>query len=417
MNRVVFIFLLVVLSALHCGCWDRVEIDDLELVIGDAHDLADYAGKTGVQTTFQIANPQAMISSQGAMSGGRGGGEGGGSGSGTFFVVSERGESIRDSVAKMNYRIPKQLFLGHERVAIFGEKAARSGLTPFFDRLTRSRESRDTKFIAVSKGNASRILEQESPVSQSTAQALNTIFENKDGWQGILAVNMADFLYRLGTGVTSPVAPLVEVVPQTSMTSKEKKEGLSNTVALTGLAVFDTHGRLVDTFNERETMGLMWVINRVKNRALTIPHVAEGKAEPVSLDLTKAKGKIKVDIEDNGLPVFEIKMQTEFDLLEHFSKHREMIDVGLIAELEKTASTQVINEIEAVLKKSQMLGTDVFGFGEEVRRQHRRNWPQYKEHWRDVFPIVNVAIQCETRIHNRELSVEPPGSRTEGEWR
>ncbi|MEG3070864.1 MAG: Ger(x)C family spore germination protein [Candidatus Syntrophopropionicum ammoniitolerans] len=355
MNRIVFVFLLVTMSALFCGCWDRVEIDDLELVIGDAHDLADYAGKTGVQTTFQIANPQAMVSGLGASAGGGVGGEGGGNGGGTFWVVSERGETIRDSVSKMNNRIPKQLFLGHERVAVFGEKAARSGLTPFFDRLTRSRESRDTKFIAVSKGNAGRILELESPVSQSTTQALNTIFEDKDGWEGILSVNMADFLYRLSTGITSPVAPLVEVVPQTSMTTKEKKEGMVNTIALTGLAIFDTQAKLVDTFNERETMGLMWVINRAKNRVLTIPHVAGGKAEPISLNLTIAKSKIKVDIEDNGLPVFEIKMQIEFDLLEHFSKHQEVIGVGLIADLEKTASTQVINEIEAVLKKSQEL--------------------------------------------------------------
>jgi hypothetical protein len=65
----------------------------------------------------------------------------------------------------MNYRIPKQLFFGHVRINIISEKMARSSLTPLLDRLTRSRESRDNNFIAVSKGDAGNVLEQKSPVS------------------------------------------------------------------------------------------------------------------------------------------------------------------------------------------------------------------------------------------------------------
>lgn len=314
----------------------------------------------------------------------------------------------------MNYRIPKQIFLGHERVIIFGDKAARSGLTPFFDRLTRSRESRDTKFIAVSKGDPGKILEQESPIFQSTVLSLYNIFLTKDGWQGIMAVNMADFVYRLSTGVTSPLAPVVELVPQTSLTPKEKQAGNINTVAVTGLAAFDTDGRLVDYLNERESMGLLWVMNRAKNRVLTIPHFIGGMEELVSLNLVKAKSKISVSIGDDGLPFFEIKTHVNFDLLEQFGGRREIVDVGMISDFEKTAGSKVINEIEAAVKKSQQLNTDVFGLGEEVRRQHRREWPQYKEHWKEIYPLVNVTVECETHIRNRELSVGAPGSRTEG---
>ena len=121
-----------------------------------------------------------------------------------------------------------------------------------------------------------------------------------------------------------------------------------------------------------------------------------------------------VSIGDDGLPVFEIKTQARFDVMEHFGASRGLSDVSVIYDLEKMAASQMINEIEAAVKRSQQINTDVFGLGEEVQRQLRREWPQYKEHWREIYPIVNVTIECETRIRDRQLAVEPPGSRTEG---
>lgn len=415
MKRIISVLLIMILPALLYGCWDRREIDDLAFVVGDAFDQAEFAGKTGVKVTLQIANPTLMAAGPGSASGAGAGVTGGSTGAGPFWTISETGETIRAAIAKMNNRIPKQIFLDHARVDIFGEKAARSGLTPFFDRLTRSRESRGNKFIAVSKGDASRILEQESAIFDITALALYNIFLDKDGWQGILSVRQADFVYRLSTGVISPLAPVVEVIPQNSTTPKEKQAGLINTVAVTGLAAFDNDGRLVDYLNERETMGLMWVINRAKNRVLTIPHFVGETEEQISLKLLKAKSKIIAGIGDDGLPVFEIKTQASFDILEHFGWHRELAEGSLIADLEKIAGGQIINEIEAATKKSQQINTDIFGFGEEVRRQHRREWPQYKEHWGEIYPAVNVTVECETHIRNRGLSVETPRSRIEGD--
>ncbi len=177
------------------------------------------------------------------------------------------------------------------------------------------------------------------------------------------------------------------------------------------MAVFDNDGRLVDYFDEKESMGLLWVMNRVKNREITMPHV-EGIGETICLEKVNAKSKIMVDIEDDGLPVFEIKTQASFDILEQFRTSQGLSD-GNINDLEQMAARQVINEIEAAVKKSQQLKTDVFGFGEEVRRQRRKEWPQYKDQWQEIYPLVNVIIECETLIRDRELAVDPPGSRRE----
>lgn len=415
MIRIIPALFLLILSTQLYGCWDRREINDLAFVVGVAYDHAEIGGETGIKLTIQVANPAVMVASQGGGAATGGAGEtGGAGGAGPFWTVSETGETIREAISKMNYRIPKHLFFGHDRINIISEEVARSGLAPFLDRLTRSRESRDNNFIAVSKGDASSILEQKSPVFQSTALALNSIFLDKDGWQGILAVHIADFQYRLSTGVTSPLAPVVEVIPQASLTTEEKKAGTTNTVAITGLAAFDPEGRLVDYLDERESMGLIWVLNRAKNRVLTIPQYIDGKEEFISLRLVGAKSKIVVSIGEDGRPVFEIKTKADFDVLEHFGTHRGLSDVNFINDLEIMVSSQVINEIEAAVRKSQQINADIFGFGEEVRRQQKREWPQYRDHWSEILPRVNIIIECETHIHDRELTVDTPGATKEG---
>lgn len=417
MKRILPALFLLFLTTLLYGCWDRKEINDLGIVVGLAIDQAELeGGKTGVKLTMQVANPAVMAAGQGGTAGAAGtGGAGGANGARPFWTVTETGETIRGTIARLNYKVPKQLFFGHTRVLIFGEKAASAGLAPFLDRLVRSRESRENNFIAVAKGDPDRVIEQESPVSQATSLALDDIFRDKDGWQAIISTTLADFEYRLSTGVTSPVAPLVEIVPQTSLPQEERKPGNpTGTVAVTGLAAFDQEGRLAGYFNERETKGLLWVLNRARLQVITVPLYADGREEPISLRQVDAKSKVVASIGDDGLPVFEIKTKASFDVLEHFGTRRGLSDVDFISDIEEMAAGQVINEIEAAVIKSQQINTDVFGFGEELRRQHRRDWPQYKEQWKEIYPIVNVTVECEAHIHDRDLTVEPPGSRKEG---
>lgn len=416
MKKIFYVIILLVLSSLPYGCWDREEINEMALVVGTTADYTELeGGKTGVKVTAQVANPAVMAGAQGGATGGTGGAGGGdASGSKAFWTITESGQTIREAIFKMDSRVPKQLFFGHARVQLFGDRAARAGMAPFLDRLVRSRQSRENDYIAVTKEDPGRILAQESPLFMATSLALDDIFRNKDGREAIMAVNHADFDYRISTGITCPVAPVVVNVPQTSLSSTESEsKRASNTIAVSGLAAFDQEGRLVDYFNERETKGLLWILNRAKSQVLTIPCFVDGTEEPVSLRQVNAKSNISVNIGEDGLPSFTIKTRAFFDVLEHFGTHQGLSDTNFISSLEDMAAGQIINEIEAAVIKSQQINTDVFGFGEAVRRKHRRDWQRYKDQWRDIFPAVKVTVDCETQIRDRELTVEPPASRKE----
>jgi Ger(x)C family germination protein len=412
MKKILTALALVFFTTLSGGCWDRKEIVDLALITGYSFDYAELeGGKPGVRFTVQVVNPAVLIGGQG----GTGGTLGTGSTAKLFWTATETGETVRSTLTKLNYRIPKQVFFSHSRVALFGEKAARNGLSPYLDRTMRSRESRENNYMAVSKGDASSILEQEMPVFRTSALALYDTFSNKEGTQAIMSVTLSEFVYRLNTGSICPVAPVVEVVPQTSLTSEERKSGGSkNTVAISGVAAFDQDGHLVDFFNERETLGLMWVLNKSKLRVLTVPYFTGGLEEPITLNLVRGKSKTVVSLGEDGMPSFAIKINAKFDVLEQFGNQAPMSDAEFYKSIEEATSSQIINEIEAAVNKSRQLNTDVFGFGEEVHRQHYREWQQLKDNWRETFPGVNVTVECETSIRHRGLTVEAPGSRKEG---
>lgn len=411
MKKVFILLALLVLVLAAGGCWDRREINDLGLVVGVATDLVENPdGEPLVEVTLQVIRHTAATVGPG-VSGGMGGA---GQGAKPFWTISETSKTIRSAIVKMNYKTPKELFLGHVRVNLIGEKAARSGSAPFFDRFMRSRESRGTCYVVVSKGEAKDILEQETPVFGASALALNDIFKAKDGTQAIMSVNINGFSYRLNSGVICPLAPVVEVVPETSLTSLEKKSGGGkNTLRVSGLAAFSQDGKLVDFFNERETLGLMWVLNKVKNREITVQHHAGGTNEPITLGVYKSKSSIAVSQGENGRPAFEVKVKAYCDLLEQFGSQTGMSDENFIESVAQEAGDQIALEIGDAVKKAQQINTDVFGFAEELRRRHRRDWFALKESWKEIFPEVSVTVEPEVSIRHRGLTVEPPSSRRE----
>lgn len=412
MKKVFILLALLALVLASGGCWDRREINDLGMVVGVATDLVeDPGGDPMVEVTLQVIRHAATTADGPGVSSGM---VGAGGGTQLFWTISDTSKTIRAAIVKMDYEISDQLFLGHTRVNLIGEKAARSGAAPFFDRLMRSRESRGTTFVLVSKGKAKNVLEQETPVFGASALMLAEIFKAKDGTQAIMSVNIKDFLYQLNSGIICPLAPVVEVVPKTSLTSAEKKsEGGKNTLRISGLAAFSQDGKLVDFLNERETLGLMWVLNKVKNRELTVPHHTGGTNEPISLGVYKSESSIAVSQGENGRPAFEVKVKAYCDLLEQFGSQAGTSDESFIESLTKEAGDQIALEIEAAVKKAQQINTDVLGFGEELRRRHRRDWLPLKDSWNEIFPEVIVTVEPEVSIRHRGLAVEPPSSRRE----
>ena len=261
------------------GCWDRTEISDLGLIVAAGADLVKEDGEDKVRMTLQMANPVALVPG--------GGGDGAGAGAPrTFWTVAGMGKSVRTASIAVAELIPKRLFFGQNRVIIVGEEAARRNIVPFLDRPLRGNSTRPNTYLLVARGTAKKVLEVEMPTFRASGLALNNILELEEGTEAIMPVTLNDFAYRLGTGVTAPVAPVVAWSPNQSDGGGSQGFRRSSVhhchIKYCGV---QSGRQALDFLNKEETLGLMLVLNKSKEREIMVACPVKGPQEPIIMHL------------------------------------------------------------------------------------------------------------------------------------
>lgn len=390
-------FFLIITCSLTAGCWDQIEIIDLALVIATAIDKGDDPDNK-VVLTIQVANPRMFIPGEG----------GGGDGEKAFWTATGTGKTIREATFGISHRVPRSLFFGHNRLMIVGEEVAREGIMPYLDRYFRSRETRPNLYILVARGRGQDILETNMATFRSSGMALINIFDLGNN-HTVVPVRLVQFVYDLTSACQAAVAPMVQVVVQSSVSIEEAKHASRlQTLSVKGLAVFNSEGQMVGEMNETETAGLLWIRNWAEKHQLTVPCPIESAKASVDLDLMGSTSKTRVEIGEDGIPRFDIEVRTVFDVGEHFGNHMGMDQSWYIDSLAKRANTTIAREIQAAVSKAKALNADVLGFAEEVHRQHPREWEVIRNNWPDIFPLVEVNVSSMSEITTRGMSAENP---------
>jgi spore germination protein KC len=291
---------------------------------------------------------------------------------------------------------------------IVGEEVAREGIMPYLDRYFRSRETRPNLYILVARGRGQDILETNMATFRSSGMALINIFDLGNN-HTVVPVRLVQFVYDLTSACQAAVAPMVQVVVQSSVSIEEAKHASRlQTLSVKGLAVFNSEGQMVGEMNETETAGLLWIRNWAEKHQLTVPCPIESAKASVDLDLMGSTTKTRVEIGEDGIPRFEIELRAVFDVSEHFGERPGVDHTWYIDSLEKRANTVIERDIQAAVSKAQALNADVLGFGEEVYRQHPREWERLRNNWPDIFPMVEVTVSSTSEINTRGMSAEKP---------
>src|SRR5690625_4781538 len=135
-RKVLFISLLT-LSLFVGGCWGRVPIDELIIVLAIGIDVGSQSGTYAVTVEGIVPSEQS-------------GDESGGLPSQSALITAE-GPTILSALQSIQRRSSKQVFLSHVRVAIFGQKLGRQGVAPIVDHLERSGDLRRTVTVLVAE--------------------------------------------------------------------------------------------------------------------------------------------------------------------------------------------------------------------------------------------------------------------------
>lgn len=386
-------FCIFLVFPLLSGCWDRIEIEDRAIVLGISVDIAspiageeeeEIAHTRGelpipdqdmIQVAIQIALPGRIP---------LGPGEGGGGGGGmstreTVWVLSLAGHTIADALSNLQQEVSAKLFFGHLRIVVVSEEVARRGVENINLFLRRNAEVRTTSWMVVST------LMKAAPALERvpTLYLLSTLEEGVK--MGKLPIDfLAAFWARSTKKGQEGILPYID---------KEKGENVN----IAGLAIFKNE-RMVDVVKPIEAVGFMGIRGENPAGYHVIVPVPDTDGT-VTVHSIKRRSKITGTIK-NGLPSITINAEVDWQLDENSNKS-VVINQEKLKKIEKELEKTLKKTNEELIKKTQGLESDIFGFGEYIRGKEPKYWAQHvgtKEKWQELYKKIRIDYQVKSKI-------------------
>ena len=394
MKKAAVFFLLWCSLFLFTGCWNRVEIEDRALLAAMAVDKAAEEGK--LEVTAQIIKPGAIAAAH----------RGGGGSEEAVVVYSDTGHSLFDALRNLARQTGKKLYLAEMAVFIIGEDLAREGIGSITDFWRRDHEANLRSWIIVTKGKGKEVLKTKIPTEKVWAFGLNKMVKAIKAHSKAPQVDVLDFEKKIKSKTTSPVAVGLKLTGEEREPAKEATAPGKKPV-INGSAVFRGY-KLTGWLNQIESRGMLWVQGKVKSGIILVPSPKDA-TKPISIEVIRADSEIKPQINDGRITV-TVKITEEGNIGEVKPDYVEISKPGVIESIEARQREAIEREVLAAVAKARELNTDVFGFGEAVRRKYPREWPQLEKRWDELFPILDVELEVEVKIRQTGMITDPePG--------
>lgn len=354
------------------GCWDRIEVNDLAFVVATGVDK-------GENHQYRISVQVPLPSSLGGT--GSSGGGGGTSGEGPFFVALGTGVTQRQGIEDIQLRTSRKLYFAHRRVLIIGENLAKEGIMETLKAVFIQPQSRISTYLLVSKGDAVNLLNAHPRLEQFSGEAIREMAKTS------LNNTVMDALEDLNRPGKDVIVPFIE----TTGTIKKEKNGKE--IRMESFAIFKDD-KLSFTTNKQESQGILWLLERMKKKSLSFT-VSKNKEIPVQIVDNHIKLKFHIV---NGLPTFDLYVWATGTLLENEPNLRiedPETYYMVIGKMER----EIKNQIKSILDHSLTTGTDLYGFGWYLYRNHYQMWEEkWKNDWNTTLSKIKVNVKVDADI-------------------
>ncbi|MDD2511383.1 MAG: Ger(x)C family spore germination protein [Syntrophomonas sp.] len=372
MPRLLLILIVLFLLPGYSACWDIRELNNSAVCTGAGVELSR-EGK--FIFSGQMVKPSAPSES--------------GTQTSTAVVLSASGSGVADAARRFMLSLSRFPEWSSISTFVIGEELAWEDLALLVDFLLRNRNLRPTVNLVLSKGcTPEDLLSVPMPLSPYSGKGLETILDLQEKQLGIyVPTNVHEFISKLSTPGIEPVIPQVSI--------EEKK------VFINGTAVFKGR-QMVGALNERESRGYRWMHARSFNGGIIDLGSPQNPGELVSLEVKQFASQTTPKLEEDQLKM-KIAIQAELVFYEK-SKTGELLTLSGKEELERLAAQEIKEEISACIKKSQLLGSDILGWGYILQKHEPQFWESCSANWDDIFPTWESDIEVETLIVSSMLS-------------
>lgn len=383
------IIICILLASNLASCQSAHELNKLGIVMGVG---IDKGIKTEpVELTLQLVNVSGGKTPSQRSNGG------GGASNTSYLNLKEKGKSISEAAKAFSRKLNRRLFFSHNQVIILGKSVAEEGIEKYMDFFLRYRETRLLTWVLVSKGPTHEIFNINPELESSAGMNIGELVRNEREVSQIPTVDLKDFASKLISKTTAPVAPMIEV-------SKDENKKIAY---LSETAVFKKD-KMVGTLGKKETRGLLWGTNKVKDGVIVLGTEDDNK---VNIITTRATSKITPEVKDNE-PSIKIEIKQEGDLQEQTSSE-DLANPKAFAKLEKAEGEAIKEEVIAALQKARELNADIFGFGDIIYQYYPKQWTKMEKDWDQIFKNMNVDVSVDAKLRRTGRITKPIMSKEE----
>jgi spore germination protein KC len=391
----VMLLLMLLLPFLLSGCWDRNELQKLNIVSAIGIDKGSDNVNNRYRITVQIINTTQVS----------GGQQSGKVQAAPVTSYTAFGSTLSEATMKISGKASGELFFPHVQLLVIGEDMAKEGIKNLFDVIERESKFRILFPVLIVKGNkAENLLKVTTPLEAiPSANIVSTLETSKNVW-GVVPVIRAD---QVISGLGKGSIGITGVQIKGNIKTGNKGDNIQQIypdarIEINGLAIFK-EGKLKNWLEQDAARGVTWAKKEVKGTVINLD--CKNIPKGIAIDIKRSKSAIKVKIKNNK-PVISLATVVEGNVSETHCP----ISLDNNKELE-ILEAQMEKEIKAELMKAVMISkkqkSDLLGFGEYVNIEDKRLWKQIKNKWEDeILPETEVNVTVHAFIRRTGLRMK-----------
>ncbi|WP_236932746.1 Ger(x)C family spore germination protein [Geosporobacter ferrireducens] len=363
--------ILMSLCTVATGCWSYKELDEMAIVAGMAVDKVD----DKFLLTVEVVSPQ--LEAEGAKF--------------ESVLFDSAGRAVFDGIRNIIRKSGKKLFWSHAKILIISKTAAEEGLVPVLDWVGRDVEVRGDMWILVSEEEtAQEILKGEKGLYDILSFQIQDVLWAEEHLARFPPMELWEFLNDIGEEGGGAVATGVYLVPHNG----------GKIPQVSGSALFKG-ARLVGWLDDIETRDMLWIRDEVQGGLVIVEEVGKEQTK-VSMEIFNSRTKVKPAYEDGKLRM-KINIDLEMGIAELSTTKDYFTEEG-ITFLENATERILQEQIKGTIRKVQReYGTDVFKFGQTIKREMPDRWRQMKEDWNDLYPGLDTEVNVKAKIKSTAL--------------
>lgn len=375
---------LILFLACTTGCWDRLEIEDVGIVIGagvdigeaDSDDMYHPLKKHPLMITHQLIS--SIPSSEPRE---------GKSEQQSYFNLTSQGFSFyklaRDEQTLWSDRPPYGQLI---KVVVIGKEAAKAyNLQKLLNALQRDQSVLESVVVLIAEDTAKKIFDVKPQHEQTTTFYLKQLTENQRKSPMIPPLTK---LYHVAKNKENNQSFLIQQ-------AKVVENGL---IRLAGAGVIHGKtGKMISQLDDADTMGINFLIGKAQTGVLEV--VEPKNNDLFAFEFYHSTSTIRPQIKNNQLH-FSIHIDTEGRVGEDWlNEYEDLFQEKNFKVLEKAANHEIKRLTQHAVKKMQEeLKTDLIQLGKEFQITYPDQWKKIKGNWDEEFTKAKIEISVNTHI-------------------